>query len=174
MGKDKGLLSMGDKTFISAIAEKLSHISSDVVIVSSHPSHQNLAFPVVKDDIELAGPAGGIHAGLRHSKSELNLIVSCDAPLLDQHFLEWLTDKFGDEDVLVCRSEGRIHPLPGIYRKSLTGIFDECLRAGENKLLNIVGKLNYKIAEVPDQWKRSLKNINTMMDYEELINEIEG
>nr|WP_284521516.1 molybdenum cofactor guanylyltransferase [Cytobacillus pseudoceanisediminis] len=71
MGENKALLKIGGKTVIERIADQLSSILPNVIIVANkQEDYQFLGLPLVSDRWKEKGPLAGIHAGLSESRTQ--------------------------------------------------------------------------------------------------------
>src|SRR5438105_1342048 len=106
MGMDKALLRfrVGGPTLIEAVVERLAAAgfgSDSLLVVTNSP--QNYAFlglRVVSDDIQGAGPLGGVLTALAHSLHQRVLIVACDMPTLNPSLLRYMAQLPDSADVL--------------------------------------------------------------------------
>ncbi|MEQ8323306.1 MAG: molybdenum cofactor guanylyltransferase [Vicingaceae bacterium] len=174
MGREKGLLTIGNQTFLQRLIDTLKPIADNVLVIgqSNYPKQEAvLEFP---DEIPGKGPAGGIYTALLRSDKELNFILSCDTPLVSTKLISDMILKFGEESAMICRSEQSIHPLCGIYRKSCTGFFKTQISNGELKMSRILEGLRVTYYDLTGKNEYQLTNINTPMDYQNLINEYSG
>ena len=80
MGSDKGLVLLNGKPMISYIIEILKKMQIPIIIISNNENYKQFGLPVFADIIKEKGPLGGIYTGLKNSKTESNIIVSCDVP----------------------------------------------------------------------------------------------
>ena len=91
MGKNKALLKIGGKTVIEHIAAELEKTVADLMIVTNTlEDYQFLNLPMVEDEWKGMGPLAGIHAGLKASKTDKNLVVACDMPFVSSKLGEIL------------------------------------------------------------------------------------
>jgi molybdopterin-guanine dinucleotide biosynthesis protein A len=91
---------------------------------------------VVEDEFPNHGPLGGIHAALRRSASELNLILAVDMPFVPEVFLQYLVGEAQRHDAIVTVpkvGEGW-QPLCAIYRPPFAALAQMALQKGHNKI----------------------------------------
>jgi molybdopterin-guanine dinucleotide biosynthesis protein A len=74
---------------------------------------------VVLDEVEEAGPLGGISACLQVLRSELLLVLAIDLPRMNPHFLRSLLDRCSSSCGAVARNGGFFEPLAAVYPKAL-------------------------------------------------------
>ncbi len=119
MGSDKGLLSYRGKPMISYPIELLKSLGMPIIIISSNNNYEQFGYPVFEDRYLNKGPVGGIYSGLTSSTNEFNLILPCDTPNLTLEIIEHLIDASSGQQVTVPNYRGQLHPLVGIYSKSI-------------------------------------------------------
>lgn len=143
MGADKAFVDFQGRTLLARALELAHSLSLDVKIVGSHEKFGPFA-PVVEDVFRDRGPLGGIHAALRASSKEFNLMLAVDMPFLSSEFLEYLISQVRIEPeawVVVPSASGLRQPLCAIYRREFADVVEPALLAGRNKidlLFNVV------------------------------------
>jgi molybdenum cofactor guanylyltransferase len=135
MGRDKAFLEFEGRSLLERSIEVARCITSDVRIVGSAGKFGGLA-PVVEDIFPDRGPLGGIHAALRNSTSEFNLILAVDMPFLSPALLQHLVDRARASNALVTlpRTADGWQPLCAVYRRGFQELAETALRAGKNKI----------------------------------------
>lgn len=184
MGTDKALLEYEGKQFIMQIAGELSWFGERIIARGGNSGFEGeleREWTVIPDVYPDHGPIGGLHAALSACKSDALFVVTCDMPLIEsglvRELCEWMqgTD-FGEERVdaydavISVDADGKIHPLCGVYRKSVFPVLEEQIVSGQNRVMAVLRKLRVKYVTVdsPDQEKQ-LANINTPQEYEILV-----
>ena len=86
--------------------------------------------PVVEDVYPQRGPLGGIHAALRHSISELNLMLAVDLPFVEPGFLHYLISQARESraTITVPQAAGRWQP-PQSIAANLANVGMVCMEA---------------------------------------------
>jgi len=174
MGSDKGFLELNGNTFISLIIEAVKPLVKDIIIVSNNSAYDQFGHQRVDDMIEDAGPVAGLYSGLYHSKTEHNLVVSCDVPLIKTAVLNTLIDGFdADFDVIQLQSQNKTIPLIALYKKQCMDTFWELLQNDERRLRFAVDRLNTKTIILDGKFDKFVKNINTVEQLNEIKNAVE-
>src|SRR6266849_10776941 len=89
MGTDKAFVTLDGRTLLARALDLARSVTSEVRIVGS--AEKFAAFgPVVEDVFRECGPLGGIHAGLRSSPAELNLVLAVDLPFVSAELFRFL------------------------------------------------------------------------------------
>lgn len=170
MGTDKGLLLFENKPFIQHSIDALKPLVSEIIIVSNNKDYNVFGFKRVEDAIENAGPLAGIYSGLNESKTDYNLVLSCDIPLISSEILEKLINAIDDvSEIIQIESEGKNMPLIALYKKSCAAKFLKLLNEGERKLQVAVNKCNVKNVKLNEHDAFFTKNINTKNDLKAII-----
>lgn len=172
MSTDKALLLFKGKPFLSHVIEALMPMADEILIVSDNKKHGEFNFKRVSDTMIDAGPLSGLHAGLKHSNTELNIVLSCDVPLIQTSVLEIILANNTDEnDVIQIEEEGKSHPLIALYKKRVTPHLLVALQKGERKLSKALIGLNVKSISISKSHYEALRNINTRSDLKSIENE---
>jgi len=135
MGTDKAFLELGGRPLIAG-AVKLAHeVAAEVKIVGD-PEKFSAYGPVVADVYRDRGPLGGIHAALKETDAEWNLILGVDLPFLTAAFLEYLLKRAQSADAMVTvpSTGGYLQPLCAVYRKQFAHVAECALAEGRNKI----------------------------------------
>jgi molybdopterin-guanine dinucleotide biosynthesis protein A len=135
MGTDKSFLTFDGRTLLARALDLARAITQQVHIVGSAEKYATLA-PVVEDIYPNCGPLGGIHAALRASQSELNVILAVDLPWVTPELLRFLITRARSCPALVTvpRSTEGWQPLCAVYRRHFADAAEKALQAGHYKI----------------------------------------
>jgi molybdopterin-guanine dinucleotide biosynthesis protein A len=131
---DKAFLSL-DGRFLIEHAIHQARVADDIYIVG--PKDKFSAYGrVVVDIFPHAGPLGGIHAALKRTRTELNLMLPVDMPFMKREFLTYMLQTALDNKAVVTvpRMNGRLQPLCAVYRKRFGSIAEEALEKRDHKI----------------------------------------
>ena len=183
MGSDKALLDYEGKQFITQIAEELAWFGERIIARGNNSGFEGKIereWTMIPDLYPDHGPIGGLHAALSVCESDALFVVTCDMPLIESDLVRELCEMMqetdsGEErvdayDVVISVGEGgKIHPLCGVYRKSVLPVLEEQIVSGQNRVMAALKKLRVKYVTVDMPAKeRQLVNVNTPEDYEML------
>ena len=172
MGTDKGFLKLNGKLFIEHIIAALTPFVSEIIIVSNHPEYDNFKLKRVPDFVENAGPLAGVYSGLLASKTENNLVLSCDIPLINSEILAELVRQIDDvSEIIQIESNGKTMPLISVYNKSCETVFSSLLNQGERRLRFAVNQCKVKNIILKKEQEKWVSNINTPEQLKEIRNE---
>lgn len=167
MGTEKGLIIYKNKPFVEHIIEAMSPLVDNIIIISNNKTYESFGFKCYEDLIKNTGPLAGIYTGLRYSKTNNNLIVSCDIPLVNTVVLQKLIDQKNDaSEVIQIQSQGKNMPLIALYKKSCEVIFMEELHQNQKKVQKALKKCNVKTVIIDGSLEQVTANINTPEDLE--------
>lgn len=136
MGADKAFIKYEGRTLLVRALELAGSIASEVCIVGSQEKFAALG-PVVEDCFRDCGPLAGIHAALRASRTDLNLMLAVDMPFVTPALLQYLIGEARgapDAVVIVPQSEQRRQPLCAVYRREFANAAEDALRSGHNRI----------------------------------------
>jgi molybdopterin-guanine dinucleotide biosynthesis protein A len=135
MGTDKAFVTLDGKTLLARALEVARSLCEDVRIIGDAAKFAAFG-PVVEDVFRGCGPLAGIHAALRASGAELNLMLAVDLPFVSRELLEFLIARARGSEALVtvARAGGRLQPLCGFDRREFGDVAELALRAGRYKI----------------------------------------
>ncbi len=135
MGMDKAFIELEGQSLLVRALNLVTGITPNVQILGSKANFGEFG-KVVEDQFPNHGPLGGIHAALRASSSELNLILAVDMPFVPEKFLRYLVGIARQHDAVVTvpKVSGRWQPLCAIYRPPFADLAQNALQKGHNKI----------------------------------------
>ncbi len=140
MGSDKAFLELNGSTLLARTLRLAKAVTKNLSIVGAREkfesSERELQVPVIEDIYREQGPLAGIHAALRGTRTELNLVISVDMPFLESRFLEFLVTQARSCDAIVTvpRANGSFQPLCAVYRPQFREVAQRALDQGSNKI----------------------------------------
>lgn len=136
MGRDKAFLVLGKESLLDRALRLVGGLTNDVRIVGDKNKFAKYAHNVIEDVYPNCGPLGGIHAALRGTPSDLNLILAVDMPVMRPEFLACLTAQARNTSAVVTVPHvgGRFQPLCAVYRREFADVAEAALRKGKNKI----------------------------------------
>jgi len=146
MGTDKAFVEFQGRTLLDRAVALVTAITPSVYILGSRAKF-GASGKVVEDEFAEHGPLGGIHAALRSSPSDLNLILAVDMPFVQERFLRYLLGEAakGDAVVTVPNAAGKWQPLCAVYRRAFADLAESALRSGRNKIDPLFGEAPVRV-----------------------------
>lgn len=129
---------------------------------------------VVRDRQDDCGPLEGLAVGLKAcSAADAVFVTTCDAPLLVPALPAHLATLLGEHDAVVPNIDAQLYPLTAVYRPSVQVTADARLARGKRRVIDFVAELKGRYVSADelrtvDAQLLSLRNCNTMEEYEEL------
>jgi len=135
MGADKAFVTLDGQTLLARALQLAHSVTRNVRIVGDTAKFEAFA-PVVEDAFRDCGPLAGIHAALRTSPTELNLILAVDVPFVPPSLLQYMImhAKNFPATAIVPRPNGGWQPLCAVYRRKFADAAEQALRAGRYKI----------------------------------------
>ena len=170
MGSDKGLMIINGKPMIQYIIDQLESLGIPLLIVSNNPKYETFGIPVFEDSIKSKGPMAGIYTGLLHSSTEKNVVLSCDVPKISATLIQKLLYADDKSDVCILKHKNTLHPLIGMYKRSLLKDVKTSLNKDQLKMKQFCIDMNCSVLDiVDDQFDAELiLNINTKEELNQL------
>jgi molybdopterin-guanine dinucleotide biosynthesis protein A len=141
MGRDKAGLSLNGRTLLETALAAVRSAVREVFILGSAQLYGSYG-PTIADIFPGCGPLGGIHAALKHSKTELNLVIAVDTPFLAGGLLAYLGERARESGAMVTAPEvnGYPQPLCAVYSRDFLPIAERALREGNYKIVSLFPK----------------------------------
>ena len=148
MGSDKSLMVLNGKTLVEYAIDALKPVCSKVVISSNNFIYDYTGCEVWPDDLPDRAPMIGIYSSLKRSETDVNIILSCDMPMMSSEMLKYLLENSSNHDITVpVHGDHFIEPLCGIYRKSSLEILKEFVEKGNFRLNEYIQACSHQLVE---------------------------
>jgi molybdopterin-guanine dinucleotide biosynthesis protein A len=155
MGTDKGLLELCGKPLIRYTIQVLSELCNTIIISTSSDAYQSFGYQTVADEIPGIGPMGGIYSALKQSKTEKNLVLSCDLPFVSKELLSYiLSNSDGCQVAVPWEGNQYYEPLCGFYNLSVL-----------DQMTTFIQKGNYKLPDLFEEISINKLTINTKLNF---------
>ena len=145
-GGDKCLLEIGGQSLLARAIDRLSPQVGPLTINANGDKARFSSFkqPIVKDTIEgFVGPLAGVLAGMRWAQSNAPearyiLTVASDTPFFPRDLTEKLLLAVDEKElsIALAASNGRVHPVFGLWPVELADNLQEALMSGLRKILD--------------------------------------
>ncbi|WP_370476616.1 molybdenum cofactor guanylyltransferase [Tamlana flava] len=172
MGTDKGFLSFKGKLFIEHSIDALNPLVSEIIIISDNAAYDAFKLRRIEDEIKDAGPLAGLYSGLKQSKTEYNLVLSCDIPLITSEILTLLIEAVDvNSEVIHIESKNKTMPLIALYRTTCKDKFYGLLKNGERRMQYAANQCQVKTIKLNNENDRFTKNVNTLEELKSIEND---
>jgi molybdopterin-guanine dinucleotide biosynthesis protein A len=151
MGTDKAFVMLDGCTLVARALAICRCVCSDVRIVGDSLRYAPFG-PVIEDKFPGCGPLGGIHAALRASTSDLNLMLAVDLPFVSPALLQFLLRQARESASLVTvpRAGHGLQPLCAVYRRDFAKVAEKALREGRYKIDALFDATSTRVIEEDD------------------------
>ena len=173
MGTDKALLSLHNKKVVEHIIEEMKNITPDIIIISNQPElYESYGYPIYKDRYKDKGPLAGLETAFYHMKGDIAVITPCDTPFIQHAIYEDLLRNIQPYDAVVPKYNGRLHPLAGVYRRSVHPFIETCIQNNQLQVKSFFDKIDVLYQEDFNMVNDSLLekhffNMNTVEEFNE-------
>lgn len=170
-GVNKATLALGGQRIIDhQLAALQSTTARQLIVASDRTEFADLGVPVVADLVSGVGPLGGLHTALTVIGTTRALVLAGDLPFVDAAFLRFLVSRAPEADAVVPCTLGQVHPLCGVYARSLLPVVAARVQQRQltlHSLLEVVTTVYVEphVVATFDPGGRLLSNINTPADY---------
>ncbi|WP_317855265.1 molybdopterin-guanine dinucleotide biosynthesis protein B [Chakrabartyella piscis] len=148
----KASLQLGGKSFLQRLEQESAEFPTKLLSTSNKSLVEGTSFQMVEDVFVGKGPLAGIHAALQKTDTDGLMVIPCDMPFFTKELAHWLLEQYSGEDAVVCfGSDGRLHPLCGLYTKKCLSKIEEALENNHVKLTELLTEINTKIVCVPKE-----------------------
>lgn len=173
MSSEKGLVLFQGKPFIEHIINAVLPITNSIVLVTNGSEYDYLPYTKI-GDIEIdKGPLDAIYTALNQSQTELNLMLSCDVPLISTELLTELIEKHDEAAAITTlSSQSRMHPLVGLYTKRIAPLAKEAIDKNQLKLMQFVASVPHQIITFDENLTYQLSNGNSPDELDQLTNNL--
>ncbi len=171
MGTEKALLQVKGRPMIQCVAETLSTVFEEVIVVGgAKNTHRFLHLEVVPDAYEACGPLGGIHAALNRAKPKPVLVLSCDTPFIPAALIEYLLGTKSIKPSKIAAFQDVLQPLCGLYDGTSIRAIEDDLRKGKYSVLKTIQQIDHTVIpitpDLPFFNPQMFLNVNRPEDYQ--------
>ncbi len=151
LGRSKFLETIGDKSLIQWVIDRLTLFSTEIIIATARgeaiPCSSAVRMKTVADVYPGKGPLVGIYSGLIASSGSRAIVVGCDTPFLSVGLLEYMTQISPTFDIAVPRIKNKLEPLCAVYSKNCSSPIQKLLEQNELRIDKLFGMVKVKYVE---------------------------
>jgi molybdenum cofactor guanylyltransferase len=171
MGEDKAFIKLENRTLLERALDLARKVCPEVRIVGEGQKFSAYA-ATVEDIFPKQGPLAGIHAALKNSSTELNLMLAVDMPFMDPGFLNYLATEARTASALITvpLCAGRWQPLCAVYRRDFATVAEKSLIQNHNKIDPLFAQVATRVIEETELLQRGFtpeifRNLNTPQEF---------
>jgi molybdopterin-guanine dinucleotide biosynthesis protein A len=183
MGRPKAWLPFGPETMLERVVHVLAEVVHPIVVVAA-PDQEVPSLPsdilIARDEEKGRGPLQGLSAGLKalsNQKVETAYLSSCDVPFLRPAFVRRIVELLGKQTICVPYVDGYHHPMAAVYRVEIIDFVNQLLAENRLRPVFLFESVSTRLVESRelldvDPKMQSLRNLNTVEDYEIALREL--
>ena len=147
MGLNKALITHNGKTILENLIEVVTPLTGEVLISANETGDYRFSdLQIVRDVYAGQGPLAGLHAAILHSEKPRFLLLASDMPNVNERLVRAILASFGESDAVVPRtSDGRNHPLCGVYRRTCFETLEQSLARSQNRVADFLSAPALKV-----------------------------
>lgn len=174
MGFNKAEAEMHGESMLIRMIEKLKEITPIIVVSSGSASYPNIPWMQIPDMYPQCGPMGGIYSVLKTSNTSLNLVVSCDIPLVSRSLLEYIVSAAVKSNALITvpvDENGQLQMICAVYHKDVLPILKQQIDSHLFKMKNLLDLLTVEYVRITKEHplfdENAFMNVNSPINLEE-------
>ncbi len=150
LGRNKGLAKLQGKHLIEYVVSNLLEVCDEILISSNTAQCEKFGYRTIPDIYSGKGPMAGIHACLKASKNEHNIVVSVDTPFVGKDFIKFMLDKKGN-GLIAAPWYGKDYyePLCAYYNKKVVREMESFFEKGNYKLPDLFKAVPFTAVSIP-------------------------
>jgi|GEM_PF-78767 len=163
-GENKSFIVFKNQTFLNRILAEINSFDETFISVKDEENYKDYFYPLVKDEIIDIGAMGGLYTSLKYCKNDYLFVCATDMPLIKKELIEFMLEFITPSyECFVIEAEGKVHPLCGIYKKSVISTIEKMIQENNYRLMDLLKKS--KVKYIPLKYscfdKSVVSNINT-------------
>ena len=173
-GGIKSLKKFNNKSIFDRVFGNLQTQVNKVIINSNDSENLFVKYnvEVIKDSLEgFLGPLAGLHATLEWLNKNapyINWLVTVpgDTPFIPKNLVKKLLDKIKNSNhkIVLAQSNGKTHPIIGIWHSNLLESLKNSLNSGNRKIMNWASQHSLEYVEFTNSKYDPFFNINCKED----------
>lgn len=174
MGFNKAEAEMHGESMLIRMIDKMKTLTPTIVVSSGGVTYPNISQPQIPDEFPQCGPLGGIYSVLKTSNTSLNLVVSCDIPLVSVSLLNYILSQAIKSDSLITipiDHDGQLQTMCAVYRKGVVPFLKHQIDARELKMKRLLDLVSVKYVEITKEHplynEHAFMNVNSPNNLEE-------
>lgn len=172
-GDEKSLLPLGNKTLLAQVRDRLGHQVDHLALNANGDTSRFAGFglDVFADTMDgFQGPLAGVLAGMRWAQeknlSDKIITVATDTPFFPLAYVDQMLAAANGNQIVLAASDGRRHPVFGLWDISLANDLEQFLLSGDRKVMLFVQKYANTAVKFAIEPVDPFFNVNTPQDLE--------
>ena len=168
MGFNKAEASLHGESMLMRMIEKLTALTPNIILSTGTINYPDIPWPQVSDEYSNCGPLGGIYSALKASTTLLNIVVSCDIPLISLALLKHLVTQAKENKAMITvpvDEDGQLQLTCAVYRKDILPVIEQQIKQKELKLKMLASLVSLNKVHIDENHAlyspRAFTNVNT-------------
>lgn len=170
MGQDKATLRLQGLSLFERTLQTFQSLFINILIAGDRPDLIRPGIPAIAD-IYPGSALGGLYTGLFTAQTPWIFVAPCDMPYPDPALIHDILARREGYDVAVPTTRDGFEPLFACYHKNCLETISNMLNDGQYCVYDFYPQVRVcKILEeeLPSGWRRSLRNVNTPEEFNDL------
>ena len=148
-GQDKALYRWQGRPLVHWVMQPLGEAGIAPCWLVANRDYPQLPWPVIPDVWPGGDSLSGIHAALRHARTDWVAVAACDLPRLNAAYWRLLLEarRPGLQAVVARGPGGFLEPLAALYHCSALPAVEERLQRGEYRLQSLLANLETAVMD---------------------------
>lgn len=172
IGKDKSKIIYNNVPLIEYPINLFNKFCNEIIISADTHKLQEYNYIKVPDEVGKFGPLAGIYSCLKRSSNHLNIVTSCDMPLIKDELISYIIENSNGFDLIMPYYNFHYEPLCAIYTKSLIPVIEDLFSKNDYSPLSLIPVCNFNKLEITENipffTKNIFSNVNTISDLNNL------
>lgn len=165
-GSDKATACFKEKEMIMYSIDLLDRFCTRTLISGDPQLYGTYGLTCIPDKYTNIGPIGGICTALEESTTDMNIIVTCDMPLVSEGLIYRLLHHHKKGKITVFHQETeKIYPFPGVYERRHLSFLQEMICNKDYLIKHLILTDKGNLIQLQEAELQYMANINT---YDEL------
>ncbi len=127
--KENKNLKIKENSVIELVKNLMTNIFERVILITNNPKgYKFLELEMFEDFFKGKGPLAGIHAGLFHTETQKNFILSTEYPLLSEQMIKYMVNYKTSKQITLAKAEGNVFELAGVYDRKCFLVAEDLLK----------------------------------------------
>lgn len=154
MGFNKAEADVCGHSMLIRMIEKLQEVTPTIIVSSGSVTYPDISYQQIPDEFPQCGPMGGIYSVLNASTSKLNLVVSCDIPLVSVSLLNYIISKAKVSNALLTLPvdyTGQQQLLCAVYHRDILSILKQQIDSNQLNMKSLLDLVPVKYLNIPKE-----------------------
>lgn len=177
MGFNKAEAEMHGESMLIRMIDKLKEITPFILVSCGAVTYPDISWPQIPDEHPQCGPLGGIYSVLKASSTSLNLVVSCDMPLVSTSLLNYIVGSAAESESLITvpiDDEGQPQMMCAVYHKDVLPFLEQQIDAHVYKMKSLLDLVSVEYVKIGREHslydENAFLNVNSPSNLEEARN----